>query len=440
MFAVVRVFTTINLNDMAEPKKAKSTNAANEEQQAPEKLDTRTKTGRPYPYFDPTPAARYAAEPQEAESFDDDPLERKMREDPAWPLFRTVSDMRAVSTMSVKTICREIGVDYNDFAKFMYRHGDRAQSYFLLGWKTSAILMMDDVLDLVDDTSRDLIEGPMGQMPNMAAVNRDKLRAETRKFMSSKMLPRLFGEKVDIHHTGEIKKTSIHIHMPASRLSGHAAPPSHEISGQVERPSALPDGNPEQDDEPEPGGAVEDSDEDIAQKTIGEDFITIDRVMPRHRVALPEEDARRIHTADLQIRRAKPSELPNDGYLRSGIVETYAHGVYKDQFNKMVRDLKMSEEARMSEDREACENSVANQIIAELNSDPAKKAELFAHRLLHDCPDRLQSEIRLTRLGRMSDEDCYGVEPDIEAPWRVNDCEEDYPLPDSIPAWRQRST
>jgi hypothetical protein len=61
--------------------------------------------------------------------------------------------------------------------------------------KTKAVLEVEKVLDIVDDASNDTLEGLKGPMPNMAAVNRSKLRAETRTKLGGLWYRRLFGEK-----------------------------------------------------------------------------------------------------------------------------------------------------------------------------------------------------------------------------------------------------
>lgn len=61
--------------------------------------------------------------------------------------------------------------------------------------------MADELIDIADDESRD-VSGEL-QMPNAVAVQRAKLRVDTRKWVAAKLLPKKYGDKVQQEHTGE---------------------------------------------------------------------------------------------------------------------------------------------------------------------------------------------------------------------------------------------
>lgn len=75
----------------------------------------------------------------------------------------------------------------------------------------------DEVLDIADDGSNDWMERiskdgeALGWVVNGEAVARSRLRVETRKWMLSKMLPKLYGEKIahEHDHTGRIEHAVI---------------------------------------------------------------------------------------------------------------------------------------------------------------------------------------------------------------------------------------
>lgn len=60
----------------------------------------------------------------------------------------------------------------------------------------SAEHMAEELLEIADDTSADVYE----HMPNNVAVQRDKLRSDTRKWLMAKLAPKKYGDKVQ--HTG----------------------------------------------------------------------------------------------------------------------------------------------------------------------------------------------------------------------------------------------
>lgn len=69
-----------------------------------------------------------------------------------------------------------------------------------------AELLMDEVIEIADDQSKDWIptynkKGEQnGWKPDNEAIQRSRVRIDTRKWLASKMIPRIYGEKVDHHH------------------------------------------------------------------------------------------------------------------------------------------------------------------------------------------------------------------------------------------------
>jgi hypothetical protein len=62
--------------------------------------------------------------------------------------------------------------------------------------QTKALLEMEKALGIVDDDSNDTLPGPKGgEIPNMAAVNRSRLRFEARAKLAGSWYRRLYGEK-----------------------------------------------------------------------------------------------------------------------------------------------------------------------------------------------------------------------------------------------------
>lgn len=58
--------------------------------------------------------------------------------------------------------------------------------------------MGDEIIDIVDDSRDDMANG----RPNNAKVQRDKLRADSRKWMLAKMLPKIYGDSKTVTHEG----------------------------------------------------------------------------------------------------------------------------------------------------------------------------------------------------------------------------------------------
>jgi hypothetical protein len=59
--------------------------------------------------------------------------------------------------------------------------------------------LVDDCLDIADDTSRDTIINNAGnEVCNSEYVNRSRLRVDTRKWLASKLVPRIYGDKKEL--------------------------------------------------------------------------------------------------------------------------------------------------------------------------------------------------------------------------------------------------
>jgi hypothetical protein len=71
-----------------------------------------------------------------------------------------------------------------------------------------AELMADELLDIADDGRNDWMERRVGdeviEVVNQEAVQRSKLRVDTRKWIASKLVPKRYGESVDLKHSGKV--------------------------------------------------------------------------------------------------------------------------------------------------------------------------------------------------------------------------------------------
>ncbi len=73
--------------------------------------------------------------------------------------------------------------------------------------KESADAMAEDILDIADDGSNDLMVIQKWhieyEVENKEVTNRSKLRVDTRKWLMSKMQPKKYSEKVELLGNGE---------------------------------------------------------------------------------------------------------------------------------------------------------------------------------------------------------------------------------------------
>lgn len=70
-------------------------------------------------------------------------------------------------------------------------------------------LLAEELVEIADEVEFEPVPGPPGEEPravrvDATAVARNRLRVDTRKWMLSKMLPKVFGDKIDHTHTGTV--------------------------------------------------------------------------------------------------------------------------------------------------------------------------------------------------------------------------------------------
>lgn len=121
---------------------------------------------------------------------------------------------------------------------------------YMAALKARAILEGEKVLEIVDDTSNDTIPGRWGDVPNNAAVNRSKLRAESRMRLMGSWYPKLFGEKkgdtqvnVQVNYAAKLEEAR------ARRDTRKALPLSRDVVDAVFQESPAEE-KPEWDDMP----------------------------------------------------------------------------------------------------------------------------------------------------------------------------------------------
>lgn len=68
--------------------------------------------------------------------------------------------------------------------------------------EASADALIDEILDIADDSRRDFEQTKDGPVFNHEHVQRARLRIDARKWVAAKLLPRKYGDRVDLSHAG----------------------------------------------------------------------------------------------------------------------------------------------------------------------------------------------------------------------------------------------
>lgn len=110
---------------------------------------------------------------------------------------------RLAAGESLRAICRDEGMPdrstvmlwvTNDTGGFSGRYA-RARDEQLAN-------LADEVLEIADDGSRDYKQDAEGRdVPDHDHIQRSKLRVDTRKWLLSKLMPKVYGDRLDVNAT-----------------------------------------------------------------------------------------------------------------------------------------------------------------------------------------------------------------------------------------------
>lgn len=112
---------------------------------------------------------------------------------------------RLAAGETLKGICRDEGMPPESTVREWAlddREGFAAR--YARARELGAYAMADELLEISDDGRNDWVEREAGgKLLDHEHVQRSKLRADTRKWLLSKQLPKVFGDKLDVTSQGE---------------------------------------------------------------------------------------------------------------------------------------------------------------------------------------------------------------------------------------------
>lgn len=120
------------------------------------------------------------------------------------PLFQMVCH-RIANGESLNRICRDEGYpNKSSVLQWVDDDKDGAHSQYAQARLKQAQHWADEIADIADDGSQDIIDVDGKVTKNREFSERSKLRVDTRKWLLSKVLPKVYGEKLDLKHEGQI--------------------------------------------------------------------------------------------------------------------------------------------------------------------------------------------------------------------------------------------
>lgn len=112
--------------------------------------------------------------------------------------------------LSLAEACRQLKVDEKMIYHWSIRDLSGFSKRYLDAKLARALRWAEEIMDIADDSTNDYVErkkknGETFLALDTEAVLRSRLRIDTRKWMLSRMLPKLFGEKVINEHEGQVE-------------------------------------------------------------------------------------------------------------------------------------------------------------------------------------------------------------------------------------------
>lgn len=142
---------------------------------------------------------------------------------------------------SLRRICCDEKMPTQSMVYRWLQHKDRDdfRESYARAREQQAEAIFDEMLDIADDGSNDWMESQEGGVDyNGDAVQRSKLRIDTRKWMAAKLAPKKYGESTTIKHAdADGEKLPVDEVTRAARLAALAA----QINRQQDEDSNAPD-------------------------------------------------------------------------------------------------------------------------------------------------------------------------------------------------------
>jgi len=119
--------------------------------------------------------------------------------------------------------------------RWLHKHSEFRNSYDMARAER-AQAWAEEIIDIAENTSGDLLPGPGGGLvQNDAAIQRDRLRVDTRKWLMARSDPKRFGDRQH-HEITSTETLALRVEAPQwmqERLAARAANRAPMLDGQV---------------------------------------------------------------------------------------------------------------------------------------------------------------------------------------------------------------
>ena len=104
---------------------------------------------------------------------------------------------------SAREACRSQNVDESTF-RLQRKEYPEFDTQYARACEARADKWAEEFMEIADDSTNDWVETKFGPQLNREAIERTKLRIDARKWMMARILPKKYGDKLDLNHSGEV--------------------------------------------------------------------------------------------------------------------------------------------------------------------------------------------------------------------------------------------
>lgn len=114
--------------------------------------------------------------------------------------------LRLAEGESLRSICNDDDMPCKATVMRWLRSWPEFRDQYTRAREDQADTLFDEVLDIADESSNDTIIDPETghERTNYEVVARAKLRIDARKWMAGKLRPKVYGDKLDLEHSGAL--------------------------------------------------------------------------------------------------------------------------------------------------------------------------------------------------------------------------------------------
>lgn len=118
-------------------------------------------------------------------------------------IFKLIFDI-IENGKSLRYALKEVKLSSSRFFEWIDKDEEKQKQYARVT-ELRAEALLDEMFDIVDETSHDTITTDKGEIPNGEWMQRSRLRYDARKWLIGKLNPKKYGDKIQQEITGETK-------------------------------------------------------------------------------------------------------------------------------------------------------------------------------------------------------------------------------------------